>query len=195
MAQKMIEWVNPGYPRQSLCCKKFSVKEANTWWPLPRQENKNNVIPEETLDLALKWFQTRFKLQGFNYKISKKTNCLTLLQLVFTHGVKSAMAKANNETEDNIETTLLTDGQYLASVKRERIDQLRVKDLFMDQNGKVFFSCVWQFPREKDITPTREMDGYIHSDISNRNFVCFSVCERHDNHLLWLAILFVPLNI
>ena len=61
----------------STCCPQMDMKEAFTWWP--RQKEDNGDISEETLDLALKWFQTRFKLQGFNFKVSKKTKCLTLL--------------------------------------------------------------------------------------------------------------------
>ena len=128
MAQQMVEWVDrPGFLRPSLCCTKIACKEANTWWPLPRLEQKNRAIPEETIELALKWFHTRFKLQGFNYKISKKTKCLTLLQLVYTHGVKSAIMKAKNETEDNIQTTLLENGQFFAIEKRIRVDTLNVE--------------------------------------------------------------------
>ena len=58
------------------CCSNLTMKEASTWWPRKKQ---GNMIPEETLGLALKWFQTEFKPRGFNCKISKKTNQISLL--------------------------------------------------------------------------------------------------------------------
>ena len=68
---------NPNNFMPSPCCPQFTQKKAWTFWPLPKQGN--GLMAEETLDLALKWFQTRFKLQGINFKVSKKTNKLTLL--------------------------------------------------------------------------------------------------------------------
>ena len=58
--------------QRSPCCPQLNFKDACTLWPSPKQSN--GLIPVETLDLALKWFQTGFKLQGFNYKVSNKTN-------------------------------------------------------------------------------------------------------------------------
>jgi hypothetical protein len=51
---------NPVFVGPSKCCPELNMKDAFTWWPHPKQEN--GAIPEETLDLALKWFKTRFKL-------------------------------------------------------------------------------------------------------------------------------------
>ena len=101
------ELKNPEFLHQSFCCPHITFKEAFTWWLRPKQGN--GLIPAETLDLALKWFETRFKLMGFNYKINKKTNFITLFQVVFTHGVKGPIMKAKNETEDNIQTAFLKD--------------------------------------------------------------------------------------
>jgi hypothetical protein len=97
--QMISNFDHAGFLQRSPCCPQLTNKEAFSFWPRPKQ---GDVIPEETLALALKWFQTRFKLQGFNFKISKKTKNLTLLQLIFTHGVKSPIMKSMNETEDNI---------------------------------------------------------------------------------------------
>ena len=109
IAKQMIEFLDhPALFVPSPCCPKLTAKEGWTWWPRPKQSN--GLIPEETLDLALKWFQTRFKLQGFNFKVSKKSNKLTLLQLIFTHGVKGPILKTKNEIKENIQTILLTGG-------------------------------------------------------------------------------------
>ena len=108
IVQQMIILSNdPVYLSPSTCCPQKTMQEAFTWWPLQKEDN--GAIPEETFDLALKWFQTRFKLQGFNFKVSKKTKCLTLLQIIFTHGVKSQIFKAKDETEDNMQNVLLKD--------------------------------------------------------------------------------------
>ena len=48
--------------------------------------------------------------------------------------------KAKKETEDNIQSALLKDGQCLARVKRERLDSLNIKLTYFDQNGEVIFS-------------------------------------------------------
>ena len=78
IAKQMVEYFDqPYYLDRSKCCPKMTEKKAFTFWPRPKQGN--GLILEETLDLALKFFQTKFKLQGFNYKVSKKTKYLTLL--------------------------------------------------------------------------------------------------------------------
>ena len=77
IAKKMIEYFdNPAFCLPTVFCPQLSAKARSNFWPPPK---KGTEIPEETLGLALKWFETRFKLQGFNYKVSKKTNQLTLL--------------------------------------------------------------------------------------------------------------------
>lgn len=153
------------------CCPQFTWKEAYTWWPRPKQDN--DLIPNETLELALKWFKTRFKFSGFNYKVSKKTNHLTLLQLLFTHGVKGPVMKTKNETEDNVESAFLKDGQYIASQKRQRVDQVNVVYSFIDQNSKVFLSFLQEFPIDVD-SKTIEIDSFIQIKISEQcNFLTY----------------------
>ena len=73
IAEQMTnDFNNPLYLFPSACCPQSKAIESAIFWPPPK--HGNGVIPEETLELALKWFETRFKLQGFNYKVSKKTN-------------------------------------------------------------------------------------------------------------------------
>ena len=139
----------PEFQGLSRCCFFLTMKAAWTFWPKPIQEN--GEIPEETLQLALKWFQTRFTLNGFKYKVSKKTNYLTLLQLLFTDGVKGAIMKSTNETEDNMQTALMKDGQYVAFQRRTRVDGLHCKRSYLDQNRQEIFSFLLEFPREYDM--------------------------------------------
>ena len=44
-------------PCPCACCPQLNYSEAITFWPSPKQ---GKLIPEDTLDLALKWFDTRF---------------------------------------------------------------------------------------------------------------------------------------
>ena len=147
----------PCFLGPSICCPQLPAKEAKTWQP--RLKQSNGLIPEETLDLALKWFQTRFKLQGFNYKVSKQTNRLTLLQVVFTDGIKGPIIKAKNETEENIQTVLLQDGQYVTSLIKIRISHVDIKHSFLDQNDKVVLSYLEENAAWIDFTQTREVGG------------------------------------
>ena len=89
---------------------------------------------------------------GFNYKVSKKTKCLSLLQLVFTHGVKSPIVKAKNETEDNMQTAILRDDQHLCIFEMKRVDALFVKTTFMDHNVEIVFTYLNEAPSETDVT-------------------------------------------
>ena len=152
----MIEnFYKPSFFRAS-CCPRLTSSEAETFWP---RLKKGTVIPEDTIDLALKWFQTRFKLQGFNYKVSKQTNRLTLLQVVFTDGIKGPIIKAKNETEENIQTVLLQDGQYVTSLIKIRISHVDIKHSFLDQNDKVVLSYLEENAAWIDFTQTREVGG------------------------------------
>ena len=105
------------------------------------------------------------------------------------------MIKANNETEDKIQTTLLTDGQYIAIKKYERIDALFTKDSYLDQNGKVIFSFFREFPIESDEVELLKIGGQIQFNISNLNFVYFNACERHSDQLMYSILKFIKLNI
>ena len=61
----------PNFFYYSPCCPQETIREKFTFWPRPKQ--CNGLLPEDTFELALQWFQTRFKIKGFNYKVSKKT--------------------------------------------------------------------------------------------------------------------------
>jgi hypothetical protein len=77
IANKMLRhFETPMFVLPCPCCPHMTYNEAITFWPSPKQ---GKLIPEYTLDLALKWFQIRFTFQGFNYKLSQKTKNLTLI--------------------------------------------------------------------------------------------------------------------
>lgn len=55
--------------------------------------------------------------------------------------------KRKNETEDNIKTAILKDGDYIAKWKQERVDKLNAKISYLDQNQKVVLSYSIECPQ------------------------------------------------
>ena len=123
---------HPDYARPLSCCPYLSCRVGCTFWPKVNQEDEKNCL-EESLELVCRFFEQKTKLTGFRYKLSAKSKKLSAFQMIYTHGVKSTLLKAQNETEEGMITVNLKKNQQVAKIFHKRINQATQEIIFIDQ--------------------------------------------------------------
>ncbi len=63
--------------------------------------------------MLLKFFEENVKVTAIHYKLSLKTKKLSAFKISFTHGIQSALMKAKNETEEDMQTVTLSKKQWI----------------------------------------------------------------------------------
>ena len=115
--------------KESPCCPGIQAFEAISCWPPLYNDEK---AKELTLELLLKFSEEKIKVISFHYKLSKKTKMLSALQVKYTQGIQTPVFKANDETEDEMQTFTLSKKQLIAKLVLKRIDRTTKEWQFID---------------------------------------------------------------
>ena len=68
----------------------------------------------------------------------------------FTHGIQTTLKKAQDETEDGMQTITLTKKQVIAKMLMKRVDKITIEYQFYDKHDNLILGLPCLYPQMKD---------------------------------------------